>query len=293
MINKTSNKVIGRGLGALLQDTDTVESQGKIIEIDLSYIDLNENQPRKDFCDDDIKELSRSIKENGLIQPITVTKRDNGRYLLIAGERRYRAAKMANIDKLSAYIMELPQYKILEVSLIENIQRKDLNPIEIAHSLDSILKNRNITQEELSLSIGKSRASIANYVRLLKLPTEIQKGLIENKLSMGHARAILAIDDHSTQTDLYKKVVSNGLSVRQIENLIRDILSVKAGKEDNSVKPEEKSDDFNLLINQLSKTFLSKVTIKQNKKTGKGQITIPFANEDEMERIFRILDKLH
>lgn len=293
MINKTSNKVIGRGLGALLQDTDTVESQGKIIEIDLSYIDLNENQPRKDFCDDDIKELSRSIKENGLIQPITVTKRDNGRYLLIAGERRYRAAKMANIDKLSAYIMELPQYKILEVSLIENIQRKDLNPIEIAHSLDSILKNRNITQEELSLSIGKSRASIANYIRLLKLPTEIQKGLIENKLSMGHARAILAIDDHSTQTDLYKKVVSNGLSVRQIENLIRDILSGKAGKADNSVKPEEKSDDFNLLINQLSKTFLSKVTIKQNKKTGKGQITIPFANEDEMERIFRILDKLH
>lgn len=293
MINKTSNKVIGRGLGALLQDTDTVESPGKIIEIDLSYIDLNENQPRKDFCDDDIKELSRSIKENGLIQPITVTKRDNGRYLLIAGERRYRAAKMANIDKLSAYIMELPQYKILEVSLIENIQRKDLNPIEIAHSLDSILKNRNITQEELSLSIGKSRASIANYVRLLKLPTEIQKGLIENKLSMGHARAILAIDDHSTQTDLYKKVVSNGLSVRQIENLIRDILSGKAGKEDKSVKPEEKSDDFNLLINQLSKTFLSKVTIKQNKKTGKGQITIPFANEDEMERIFRILDKLH
>lgn len=293
MINKTSNKVIGRGLGALLQDTDMVESQSKIIEIDLSYIDLNENQPRKDFCDDDIKELACSIKENGLIQPITVTKRDNGRYLLIAGERRYRAAKMANIDKLSAYIMELPQHKILEVSLIENIQRKDLNPIEIAHSLDSILKNRNITQEELSLSIGKSRTSIANYVRLLKLPTEIQKGLIENKLSMGHARAILAIDDHSTQTDLYKKVVSNGLSVRQIENLIRDILSGKECKEDKSGKLEEKSDDFNLLINQLSKTFLSKVTIKQNKKTGKGHITIPFANEDEMERIFRILDKLH
>lgn len=290
MINKTSNKVMGRGLGALLQDTDDGKSKGRIIEIGLDCIDINENQPRKEFCDDDIRELSCSIKENGLIQPITVTKKENGRYLLIAGERRYRAAKMAGIDNLSAYIMELPEYKILEVSLVENIQRKDLNAIEIAHSLDSILKNRNITQDELSKSIGKSRASIANYIRLLKLPTEIQKGLIENKLSMGHARALLAIEDHTTQIDLYRRILKNSLSVRQVENLVRDVLS---GERVKIAEPQEKNEGFDMLINQLSKTFLSEVKIKQNKRTGKGNITISFSNEDDMERIFRILDKLY
>lgn len=290
MLNNKSNKVMGRGLSALLQDNDVVtESGGKIVDIELSLIDVNEDQPRKDFCDDDIRDLASSIKENGLIQPITITKRNNGRYLLIAGERRFRAAKMANITKLSAYVIDLPDDKILEVSLIENIQRKDLNAIEIAHSLDSILKSRNITQEELSKSIGKSRTAIANYIRLLKLPVDIQKGLIGNKISMGHARALLALDDYAIQIDLYNKILKKSLSVRQVENAIRDILS--GGK--TNVNKSQENEILNLLMTQLSKTFLSDVKIKQDKKTGKGNITIPFSNEEEMERIFRILDKLH
>lgn len=279
------DRVIGRGLDALLNNTDNDDKQ-RIDEVNVNDIDINPNQPRKTFDDTTIDELAISIKSIGLVQPITLQKQSNGRYLLIAGERRYRAAKKIGLNRIPAYIKEISSDDILEVALIENIQRQDLNPIEIALSLEGIMKEKGLTHEKLSQTLGKSRASVTNYLRLLKLPAEIQLGLTKELISMGHAKALLSITNVSDQLHIYKQILNKGLSVREVE-----LLTKNKEKKSNTSSKNSDNNPLGTIANMLSDTFKTKVSIEQNNK-GKGRLTIPFNNDEDLERIIRLLEQL-
>jgi len=290
---------LGRGLGALIEDAsvpkEIIHAVEADNEIELSLIEVNPYQPRKDFDQDALDELAESVKQLGVIQPLTLRKLENGRYQIIAGERRFRAAKMAGLKKVPAFIRMADDQAMLELALVENIQRADLNAIEIAISYQRLMDECNLTQESLSERVGKKRATVANYLRLLKLPAEIQLGLREEKISMGHARTLLAINDHEMQTEVFHQIISDGLSVRDVEEMARNI-NEPSERNDNKPsqkavkgKTESKNIEYEDLRQHLSKHFNSLVEFKRGNK-GDGKIIISFKTDEELERILTILD---
>lgn len=287
---------LGRGLGALIDDADNIINQSpatSIDEIEIKNIEANPWQPRTTFDEEALTDLANSIKEVGIIQPLTLRKISENKYQIIAGERRFRASKIAGLTKVPAFIRDSEDSRMLELALIENIQREDLDAIEVALSYQRLIDECKLTQEELSDRVGKKRSTVSNYLRLLKLPAVIQKAIREHEITMGHARAIITIADPETQTMLYHQIVKYDFSVRKIEEIVRKISSEDEHKE----KPvAEKSPNFpgeyEELKKHLSKHFSSNVDFKINNK-GKGRIVIPFNSDKDLERIIGILDKLN
>ena len=280
--------VLGRGLGALMDDADKMLPGAGINEIDLTKIEANPFQPRTNFDEESLKELAESIKEIGLIQPITLRKIADNKYQIIAGERRYRAAQMAGLESIPAYIRKAKDEGMLEMALVENIQREDLDSIEIALSYQRLLEELGFTQEELSSRVGKKRSTIANYLRLLKLPAIIQKGLIDKQISMGHARAIINIDNEEKQTLIYNQIIKMGLSVRRVEEIVRN-LSDEEQKEPVHTEKHKFPKEYQNIKKQLDKLFNSKIDFSMNSK-GKGKIVIPFKSATELDRIVKIIE---
>ncbi len=279
---------LGRGLGALIDDAEKMQIGAGINEIELEKIEVNPFQPRTNFSEDALSELAASIREIGLIQPITIRKVSKDRYQIIAGERRFRAAQLAGLESIPAYIRKAKDDGMLEMALIENIQREDLDSIEIALSYQRLMDELEFTQEELSSRVGKKRSTIANYLRLLKLPAIIQKGLIEKQISMGHARAIINISEPETQTMLFDQIVKHGFSVRKVEELVRNLNNPE--KEGTAASKKQKyPKEFQIIKKQLDKIFNSKIDFSMNEK-GRGKITIPFRSEKELERIVKIIE---
>ena len=279
---------LGRGLDALIS-TDTVKTEGSssISEIAISKIKANPNQPRREFDPEALQELADSIKEIGIIQPITLRKMDDGTYQIIAGERRFRASQLAGLTTVPAYIRTADDENVMEMALIENIQREDLNSMEIALAYQHLLEEYSLTQEKLSERVGKKRTTIANYLRLLKLPAQIQVALKNRELDMGHARALLALDNPIEQIRLFEEIQTFGYSVRKVEELI------KKKKEKTAAKKDEKktASDYDILKKHLANFFQTDVQLTCSAK-GKGKIAISFKNEEELERIIGMLDKL-
>lgn len=285
-------KALGRGLGALIEDSEKVlENDDNISEINISYIDVNPFQPRTQFDEEALSELSNSIKKLGIIQPITVRKINNKKYQLITGERRLRASKLAGLTQIPAYVRTADDQAMLELALVENIQREDLDAIEVAISYQRLIEECKLTQEVLSDRVGKKRSTITNYLRLLKLPAEIQLGIRSKYISMGHARALVNIEDAKSQLDIFKKIIEQGLSVRKVEDLVRE-LSNHNNNNDNSDKSVNNNEEYVQLQKQLSNFFNTHVDFKRNLK-GKGKIIIPFKTDEELERIVGIFDKLN
>lgn len=280
--------VLGRGLGALMDDADKMLPGAGINEIDLTKIEANPFQPRTKFDEEPLKELAESIKEIGLIQPITLRKVSDDKYQIIAGERRFRAAQMAGLESIPAYIRKAKDEGMLEMALVENIQREDLDAIEIALSYQRLLEELEFTQEELSTRIGKKRSTIANYLRLLKLPAIIQKGLIDKQISMGHARAIINIENPDTQTLIYNQIIKMGLSVRRVEEIVRNIGNEEATESTNAEK-QKFPKEYQPIKKQLDKIFSSKVDFTMN-SNGKGKIVISFKSPADLDRIVKIIE---
>lgn len=283
---------LGRGLGALIDDAEIVKLKqlGSISEINIDLIETNPYQPRSKFGEEGLNELASSIKELGIIQPITVRQLDEGRFQLITGERRYRASIIAGLKKIPAYLRTADDQAMLELALVENIQREDLDPVEIAISYQRLIEECQLTQENLSDRVGRKRSTISNYLRLLKLPAEIQLGVREEKLSMGHARTLINIEDPQTQIKVFYRVIDEELSVRKTEELVRQMN--RNALKDTSKKDRrlELNKEFEELARHLSKYFNTEVQFRVN-ENGKGKIVIPFENPEEMERIIGILDK--
>lgn len=295
---KQMNKkiVLGRGLGALIEESEPETRSDKAIvggtEIDVDLIDNNPFQPRSDFDRETLEELASSLKEVGMVQPITIRKLQNGRYQLITGERRLRAAKMVNLTKVPAYIRTANDQGMLEMALVENIQREDLNAIDISISYQRLMEECSLTQEDLSLRVGKKRATVANYVRLLKLPAEIQMGIRENKISMGHARALVTLEENpKIQIDLFYRIIDEDLSVRKTEGLVQKLNQPPKNIPEKSVSNQESPRLYDELKNQLSDFFQTDVAFQRNNK-GSGKIIIPFKSDDQLEKIIGIFDKL-
>jgi ParB family chromosome partitioning protein len=278
---------LGRGLGALMEDAE-LKPAASINEILIDQIETNPFQPRENFDDNALEELANSIRELGIIQPITVRKTKGNKYQLITGERRLRASKIVGLKTIPAYVRLADDQAMLELALVENIQREDLDAIEVAISYQRLIDECSLTQENLSDRVGKKRSTVSNYLRLLKLPAEIQLGIREGLLSMGHARALINIEDETSQLLIYQKVIGDGLSVRQAEQLAR---SGKVQPAPKKTKKPANSAGYEKLKEQLSRYFSSPVDFKRN-KLGKGSIIIPFASDEELERIIGILDKL-
>ena len=280
---------LGRGLGALISTEEPTAAVGSTIfnEVPISQIKPNPNQPRKDFDEESLQELAISIKNNGIISPITLRKISDNEYQIVAGERRYRASIIAGLEKIPAYIREASEEQVMEMALIENIQREDLNAIEIALSYNSLCATLNLTQEALAERIGKKRATITNYLRLLRLPAEIQIGIKNKVIEMGHARAIAGISDAQMQLNIYNEVVKKQASVRQTEEMVRKALNPN----ENQNTPSFNSEEYTKLQNSLSTLFNSKIKLKYN-ENGKGSISIPFKNDEDLSRIMSLLDKI-
>ena len=279
---------LGRGLGALIDDAEKMQNGAGMSEIELSNIEVNPFQPRSNFDEIALNELAASIREIGLIQPITLRKIAKDKYQIIAGERRFRAAQIAGLKSIPSYIRKAKDDRMLEMALIENIQREDLDAIEIALSYQRLMDELEFTQEELSTRIGKQRSTIANYLRLLKLPAIVQKGLIEKQISMGHARAIINIDEAETQIMIFEQISKHGLSVRKVEEIVRDYNN-KDEQEISSTKKQKFPKEFQTIKKQLDKIFKSQIDFTMNDK-GKGKITIPFKSKKELERIVKIIE---
>ena len=277
---------LGRGLDALIS-TDTVKTEGSssISEIAISKIKANPKQPRREFDPEALQELADSIKEIGIIQPITLRKMEDDTYQIIAGERRFRPSQLAGLTTIPAYIRTADDENVMEMALIENIQREDLNAMEIALAYQHLLEEYDLTQERLSERVGKKRTTIANYLRLLKLPAQIQVALKNRELDMGHARALLALDNPVEQIQLFQDIQTLGYSVRKVEEIVK---KNKNGKDSKTVKP---ANDYDLLKKHLSTFFQTDVQLTCNAK-GKGKIAITFKDDTELERIIALLDKL-
>ena len=284
---------LGRGIDALI-DTSDVHAQGSsnLSEIALSMISPNPNQPRTDFDEAALNELAASIREIGLVTPITLRQMGENEYQIIAGERRWRAAAIAGLNSIPAYIRTAEDEKVMEMALVENIQREDLNPIEIALAYQHLSEATGMTQERISSRVGKSRTSITNYMRLLKLPAQIQMALKNREIDMGHARALLAIDSPSTQIKLFKDIQRNNYSVRKVEEMVQQL---KNGESIQTVKKSVGGNhlplEYSILRDRLSELFKVKVSMTCSPQ-GKGKISIPFNNEDELEHVMNIIDKM-
>ena len=287
--------VLGRGLSALIDGADTYSNKevgSSINEIEISKIVANPFQPRTKFDEEALNELAASIKEIGIIQPITLRKIEDGQYQIIAGERRFRASKIAGLTSIPAYVRTADDEGMLEMALVENIQREDLDAIEIALSYQRLIDECKLTQETLSDRVGKKRSTVTNYLRLLKLPAKIQKGIVEKTISMGHARALVNIKDSEIQLMIYDEIIRNEFSVRRVEEIVRNY-----SEDNSSFQPEEKAKlpkyptEYQDLYSHLTKHFQSKVDFKMD-QSGKGKIVIPFSSTKDLERILGILDKL-
>ena len=268
MAKTSKRKALGRGLSVLLKNENKSSNIGNIIQININDISTNPNQPRTNFKKESIDELKKSIKELGLIQPITVRELNDNKFQLISGERRLKAFKLIGLNIIPSYVRKANDIESLEMALVENIQRKDLDPIEIALSYSRLIKEINLTQEELSERIGKERSTISNYIRLLKLDPIIQSGLRDNFLTMGHARALINIKEKNRQIEIYKKIIKNGISVRETEKLL--LQTKKISKKDNN---NYKSKYINQVENRLKKMFDNNISIHSN-NSGKGYIKI-------------------
>ncbi len=278
--------VLGRGLGALIDDADRMQQAG-ISEVELSKIEANPFQPRSKFDEESLEELAVSIREIGLIQPITLRKSGADSYQIIAGERRFRAAQRAGLETIPSYVRLAKDDDMLEMALVENIQREDLDAIEIALSYQRLMEELKFTQEEMSSRVGKKRSTIANYLRLLKLPAVIQKALKDKQISMGHARALINIEDAGIQEMIYMQILKYGFSVRKVEEIVRSINEEDEGKKQYQKKELPKSyKDFK---SSLGKLFGSRIGISVE-KSGKGKIVIPFKSAQDFERIVKIIE---
>ena len=284
----------GRGLDALI-DTGEVRTQGSsnLNEIALDQISPNPNQPRREFDEEAMQELANSIREIGIIQPVTLRQMEDGKYQIIAGERRWRAAQMAGLETIPAYIRTVKDETVMEMALVENIQREDLNAIEIALAYEHLLEENGMTQEKISERVGKSRTAITNYLRLLKLPAQVQMALQKKQIDMGHARALLSLESPSQQIKLFKEILKNSYSVRKVEELVKRIKNDATDEngEKRIIAKSPNADHYNMLTKQLSGVMGTKIQFTCSPK-GKGKISIPFANEEELERIMGIFDKL-
>jgi len=279
---------LGRGLDSLIS-MDDVPARGStaINDISISQISPNPDQPRTTFDNEALEELATSIRELGIIQPLSLRKIGPDSYQIIAGERRYRAAKLAGLHSVPAYIRTASETELTEMALIENIQREDLNAIEIALTFKKLIDQYNLTQERLSERIGKKRSTRANFRRLLRLPAEVQLGLRDRRVDMGHARALLSVENPTLQLKLYERIIKEGLSVRKVEEL------AKSMREEKPEKPqrEDSTHDFDLLKNHLTAKFKTPVAFACD-RNGKGKITFSFKNEDELDRLIRIFDEI-
>ncbi|PXV62533.1 ParB family chromosome partitioning protein [Dysgonomonas alginatilytica] len=294
---------LGRGLDALIMMDDLrTEGSSSINEVPLSKIQPNPDQPRRVFDEEALRELAVSIKQLGVIQPITLRKIDDENYQIIAGERRYRASMIAQQKTIPAYIKTADDENVMEMALIENIQREDLNSIEIALAYQNLIETYNLTQEQLSERIGKKRTTIANYLRLLKLPAGIQMAIRDKKIDMAHARTLVTIEDPAVQLEVYELIMSEDLSVRKVEEYVRainkgdtleeiiqekEVVNLAKKGNINQATPEE----FDILKKHLSKFFDAKVQLSCNDK-GKGKITIAFSSDEELERIITKFDQI-
>ncbi|BAX79660.1 ParB/RepB/Spo0J family partition protein [Labilibaculum antarcticum] len=284
---------LGRGLGALINDIDEVQVRPEkdlSNEIEITKIESNPYQPRTKFDEESLNELAQSIKELGIVQPITVRKIHSNSYQLIAGERRLRAAKIAGLTRIPAYVRMAEDDKMLELALVENIQREDLDSIEVAISYQRLIDECKLTQESLSDRVGKKRSTISNYLRLLRLPAEIQKGIREKKLLMGHARALVNVDDPRTQLEIFQVTVENDFSVRKVEELVRNF-NKKTEEKPAPEKAVSLPKEYESLKDHLADHFSAKVDLKRT-KNGKGKIIIPFKSDDDLERILAVLDQM-
>ena len=301
--NNRNSASLGRGLDALFPNDfvniKKVETGGSssISELPLNAIYPNPDQPRADFDAETLEELASSIKHIGLVQPITVREdgKGEGKYIIISGERRYRAARLIELETIPAYIRTVDDDQVVEMALIENIQREDLNAIEIALTFSKLIDADGLTQEELATRVGKKRATVANYLRLLKLPAQIQLGLKNRKLSMGHARALLSIEDTELQLALYKQILTDDLSVRDVEQMAREYStaepSSKAKSQEARQAAKERLAQYRSTTDQISRSLGTKVKMSCN-ASGKGRITIPFASDEQLQEILSMLSKL-
>lgn len=285
---------LGRGLDALISNDDvTTQGSSSINEIQIDRIHANPNQPRRDIDEEALQELAASIKQIGIIQPITLRQMDDGTYQIIAGERRWRASKLAGLTSIPAYVRTANDENMMQMALVENIQREDLNAIEIALAYNNLMEQFHLTQEQLADKVGKKRTTIANYLRLLKLPAEVQMALKSKKVDQGHARALLGLDSPSLQLKLFNEIQKNDYSVRKVEQMVHEINSgesVKSGRKTLTAQsrlPEE----YNMLKNHLSEFFHTKVQMTMS-PGGKGRITIPFGSQDELDRLMQQFDKM-
>ena len=297
MAKATKKQALGRGLSALLKDpqndiksaTDKGAEKlvGSIVELELGSIEVNPFQPRTSFNEESLRELATSIKELGVIQPITVRKLDYNKFQLVSGERRFRASKLLGLETIPAYIRIANDQESLEMALVENIQRQDLDPIEIALSYQRLMDEINLTQEQLSERVGKNRSTIANYLRLLKLDPIIQTGMRDGFLSMGHGRALINVEDPQVQLGIYEKILTSALSVRETEKLVRDLNS-----ENKTEKPVAESaplsKDIRKSVKEFSEYLGAKIDVKVSKK-GSGKLIIPFTSEADFNRIKKII----
>lgn len=288
---------LGKGLNALIGDDEEKEvvaaGASSLNEIPLAEIEPNPDQPRKNFEAEALLELSNSIRQLGVIQPITLRKVADNKYIIIAGERRYRAAKLAELTTIPAYVRDTTDEQMMEMALVENIQREDLNAVEVALSYKSLMEVCNYTQEQLSDRVGKKRATISNYLRLLSLPAEIQMGLKDRKIDMGHARALINVVDEADQMDIYSQIIKQNLSVRKVEELVRKLAEKSVDDEpvvDNNGGTSSETDEYLLLRDMLTDLFPSNnVALTRNAK-GKGKITIAFKNDEELEKLMELFD---
>ena len=300
MAKATKKQALGRGLSALLKDpSNDIKSAddknadkviGNIVEIDINSIEVNPFQPRTNFSEESLRELASSIRELGIIQPITVRKLEFNKYQLVSGERRFRASKLVGLQTIPAYIRIANDQETLEMALVENIQRQDLDPIEIALSYQRLIDEINLTQEQMSDRVGKKRSTIANYLRLLKLDPIIQTGIRDGFITMGHGRALINIEDQGDQLDIYETIVSDKLSVRETESLVRNY------QQGNNIDTSPKKIQPELPkyvkkgIKDFSEYFGHKIDVKVS-KNGKGTITIPFHSEEDFNRIKKLVQR--
>lgn len=282
---------LGRGLDSLISMGDIrTEGSSAISEIDVDRIVPNPDQPRRTFDETTLEELAASIRELGVVQPLTLRMGDDGNFQIIAGERRWRAAQKAGLTSVPAYVRTVSDSEMTEMALIENIQREDLNAIEVALGFKKLIDTYNLTQERLSERLGKNRATIANHLRLLRLPAEIQLGLRDRKLDMGHARAILSVEDPKIQLKLYKMVIKEGLSVRAVEELGRKL--AEGESIDKPVKGRtDKSEDIRLLEKNFTDYFSMPVKVARS-QNGKGSVTFKFSSDDELHQLVKIFERI-
>jgi ParB family chromosome partitioning protein len=296
----TKRNALGKGLSALLDNAETdittkgengmlSPSAGSVSAIPVSQIETNPFQPRTDFDRTALEELAASIKEQGIIQPITVRKLGYDKYQIISGERRFRASKLAGLDAIPAYVRVANDQSMLEMALVENLQRNDLNAVEIGISFKRLLDECNLTQEELSDRIGLNRSTVTNYIRLLKLPPEIQLAIRDNKITMGHARAILGITDVTKQLLIFKLVLEKNLTVREVEDLARESGNKSTGSRHAGASAQKLSFEYEKIQNVLSSHFGTKIHLKRN-SNGDGSIVIPYENDTDLNRILELLN---